>query len=371
MCVLHFPFLSHITIDGFAQFNHRKYKFNENWLWIYWYTRRIQQKVNKRNNEKILFGWQILKLMIYHYWCICSNTFNSNYEFTNKLPNRYLSKTTLISSTIVPKISRRPSVVTTTATATSMATKMANSSLNIFHENAEYFLKQNNISINNLNITSENFNDFLKKLVQLSKPVNMSGINAHSNEHDSCDDYCKGFIQDIFGTYRNIHGYLSLLVSIYYIFKFYCSQRNHLTLWTCEAAEQRTLSKLIAEFWCILKVCIFGTIANILNIIVLTRKDMNKTPINTLLKWLAVADMFVMIEYIPFTIYMYIFPGNFYWIFFLIYRPRRIHHLHSNSYVYCVCFDHSTMRCVLRREVNRKTLNRVRRDKKKNSKRDM
>lgn len=58
------------------------------------------------------------------------------------------------------------------------------------------------------------------------------------------------------------------------------------------------------------KVCLFGTIANILNIIVLTRKDMSKTPINTLLKWLAVADMFVMIEYIPFTIYMYIFPGK-------------------------------------------------------------
>lgn len=37
---------------------------------------------------------------------------------------------------------------------------------------------------------------------------------------------------------------------------------------------------------------------------------MSKTPINTLLKWLAVADMFVMMEYIPFTIYMYIFPGN-------------------------------------------------------------
>lgn len=59
-----------------------------------------------------------------------------------------------------------------------------------------------------------------------------------------------------------------------------------------------------------MQVCIFGTIANILNIIVLTRKDMCKTPINQILKWLAVADMFVMIEYIPFTIYMYIIPGK-------------------------------------------------------------
>lgn len=59
------------------------------------------------------------------------------------------------------------------------------------------------------------------------------------------------------------------------------------------------------------QICIFGTIANILNIIVLTRKDMSKTPINTILKWLAVADMFLMIEYIPFSIYMYIGPSEY------------------------------------------------------------
>lgn len=38
---------------------------------------------------------------------------------------------------------------------------------------------------------------------------------------------------------------------------------------------------------------------------------MSKTPINTILKWLSVADMFVMIEYIPFTIYTtYIRPSK-------------------------------------------------------------
>lgn len=59
------------------------------------------------------------------------------------------------------------------------------------------------------------------------------------------------------------------------------------------------------------QICIFGTIANILNIIVLTRKDMSKTPINRILMWLAVTDMFVMMEYIPFSCYMYlIFPGK-------------------------------------------------------------
>lgn len=59
------------------------------------------------------------------------------------------------------------------------------------------------------------------------------------------------------------------------------------------------------------QICLFGTIANIFNIIVLTRKEMCKAPINIILKWLAVTDMFVMIEYIPFSIYMYlIFPGK-------------------------------------------------------------
>lgn len=50
----------------------------------------------------------------------------------------------------------------------------------------------------------------------------------------------------------------------------------------------------------------FGTFANILNIVVLTRKDMANAPINKILKWLAVTDMFVMIEYIPFATYRYL-----------------------------------------------------------------
>lgn len=53
-----------------------------------------------------------------------------------------------------------------------------------------------------------------------------------------------------------------------------------------------------------LVVCLFGTIANILNIVVLTRKEMNGSPINRILTGIAVADMLVMVEYIPFTIHM-------------------------------------------------------------------
>lgn len=52
-------------------------------------------------------------------------------------------------------------------------------------------------------------------------------------------------------------------------------------------------------------VCTFGIIANILNIIVLTRKHMI-SPTNAILTGLAVADMFVMMSYMPFAFHNYI-----------------------------------------------------------------
>lgn len=60
-----------------------------------------------------------------------------------------------------------------------------------------------------------------------------------------------------------------------------------------------------------LVVCVFGTIANILNIFVLTRKELLNSPINRILTGIAVADMLVMLEYIPFATYMYVLlpPG--------------------------------------------------------------
>lgn len=203
-------FVSHVFINGMlalAALNSTgDDNLKENWLWIYWRT-RVQRKVNRKFETK-LFGWRILKRTNSH-WCICFKTRNYDYPSTNLSPNRnrYHSNTALIASTLFWTVFQRPPMGKTTMTNVSMA--------NTIHENATHFLKLNNISINDLNITSENFNDFFKKLIQLSKPVNASGIDAHSNEHDSCDDYCKGFIKDIFGTYRGIHGYLSLLVSIF------------------------------------------------------------------------------------------------------------------------------------------------------------
>ncbi|XP_015586152.1 sex peptide receptor [Cephus cinctus] len=55
-----------------------------------------------------------------------------------------------------------------------------------------------------------------------------------------------------------------------------------------------------------LLVCIFGSIANTLNIIVLTRREMN-SPTNAILTGLAVADLLVMLEYIPYAIHMYLY----------------------------------------------------------------
>ncbi|GIY64035.1 sex peptide receptor [Caerostris darwini] len=51
--------------------------------------------------------------------------------------------------------------------------------------------------------------------------------------------------------------------------------------------------------------CLFGITANILNIIVLTRKNMI-SPTNAILTGIAVADMLVMLSYLPFTFHNYI-----------------------------------------------------------------
>ncbi|XP_041369865.1 sex peptide receptor-like [Gigantopelta aegis] len=75
-------------------------------------------------------------------------------------------------------------------------------------------------------------------------------------------------------------------------------------------------------------VCVFGIIANIANVLVLTRKNMI-SPTNTILMWLAVADLLTMLSYLPFSIHFYIlkipsFPTfttmSFVWICFLMFH---------------------------------------------------
>ncbi|XP_023166664.1 sex peptide receptor-like [Drosophila hydei] len=79
--------------------------------------------------------------------------------------------------------------------------------------------------------------------------------------------YCGASIDDFHTNYKYIHGYFSLIV------------------------------------------CILGTLANTLNIIVLTRREM-RSPTNAILTGLAVADLAVMLEYMPYTVHDYILSAS-------------------------------------------------------------
>lgn len=64
-----------------------------------------------------------------------------------------------------------------------------------------------------------------------------------------------------------------------------------------------------------LTVCVLGSIANIFNICVLRTKQM-RSPTNYILTGLAVADLLVMIQYIPFTIHRNLLPDPLYYTHF-------------------------------------------------------
>ncbi|CAG9795782.1 unnamed protein product [Diatraea saccharalis] len=115
---------------------------------------------------------------------------------------------------------------------------------------------------------SANFGEVLKALeTWRNEYQNVSAYNG-------CEKYCSGGFRELVLAYNNIHGYVSLVV------------------------------------------CLFGSLANALNVAVLTRRDLASVPINRLLKWLAVADVFVMMEYVPFSIYRYLLlPGQQEWAY--------------------------------------------------------
>lgn len=58
-----------------------------------------------------------------------------------------------------------------------------------------------------------------------------------------------------------------------------------------------------------LVVCFFGSIANVINIVVFTRRSMI-SPTNAVLTGLAVTDLLVMVEYIPYTMHSYVWQGR-------------------------------------------------------------
>ena len=57
-------------------------------------------------------------------------------------------------------------------------------------------------------------------------------------------------------------------------------------------------------------VCVLGVFFNLLNILVLGHREMRANPINLILFSIAVADILLMLEYIPFTVHMYILMQN-------------------------------------------------------------
>lgn len=77
-----------------------------------------------------------------------------------------------------------------------------------------------------------------------------------------------------------------------------------------------------------ISVCLFGAMANMANIIVLTRKNMISST-NFILTWLAIADLFTMLDYFPFAMHFYILKDEdleqlntrgFGWICFLLFH---------------------------------------------------
>jgi hypothetical protein len=85
-----------------------------------------------------------------------------------------------------------------------------------------------------------------------------------------------------------------------------------------------------------LLVCSFGSLANLLNVAVLTQKELRRAPINRILTSIAAADVLVMLEYVPFAVYEYIvlperrlFPYG--WAVFVLFHMHFSQLLHTIS----------------------------------------
>ena len=74
-----------------------------------------------------------------------------------------------------------------------------------------------------------------------------------------------------------------------------------------ESPELHRLSSMYGNWhgYITLMICAIGIPLNLVNVTVLTRKNM-QTPINCILTWLAVSDIATMISYVPFSVHFYI-----------------------------------------------------------------
>ncbi|KAH9418111.1 G-protein coupled receptor [Dermatophagoides pteronyssinus] len=114
---------------------------------------------------------------------------------------------------------------------------------------------------NLLNLLSTNQTSTTAATISTTAMINELN-NVLNNQYDRNEFYGEIFHRLNY-EYRNIHGYLSLVV------------------------------------------CVFGIIANVLNIIVLTRKNM-ESPTNTILTGMAVSDLLVIASFLPYVIHNYI-----------------------------------------------------------------
>lgn len=77
----------------------------------------------------------------------------------------------------------------------------------------------------------------------------------------------------------------------------------------CGIPIQRIRSSFQLTHGCLsLITCVIGVVVNILNIVVLSQKEMRRNNINRILCSLAAADFLLMLEYVPFTCHMYLAP---------------------------------------------------------------
>lgn len=84
------------------------------------------------------------------------------------------------------------------------------------------------IDVNDFGITADGMKDFIEKyLKNINKSmINNEDINPEEKPHiDYCEDgYCRGEMRDFFLDYKNIHGYIALVVSSSVLFM-------HIIIW--------------------------------------------------------------------------------------------------------------------------------------------
>jgi thyrotropin-releasing hormone receptor len=69
---------------------------------------------------------------------------------------------------------------------------------------------------NEWNITNDQINDFLNTYMQMGRPPINRSDHHIVNDHSSvdCEEYCNGSIRDMLLSYKVLHGYIALTVSI-------------------------------------------------------------------------------------------------------------------------------------------------------------